>query len=113
MTPAIKVAIKAKVNHRVHEYKHDPKAESYGTEAAEAIGIEPGRVFKTLLVELNGDNKKLAVGVVPVSGQLDLKAIASALKVNMSAGKRGLEIEMSAADLLRLTQGISAAIGRG
>ncbi|MDO6593505.1 Cys-tRNA(Pro) deacylase [Neptuniibacter sp. 1_MG-2023] len=158
MTPAIKVAIKAKVNHRVHEYKHDPKAESYGTEAAEAIGIEPGRVFKTLLVELNGDNKKLAVGVVPVSGQLDLKAIASALKVKkvamaqpqdaeratgyvvggisplgqkkrlplvldssadqyetiyMSAGKRGLEIEMSAADLLRLTQGISAAIGRG
>jgi Cys-tRNA(Pro)/Cys-tRNA(Cys) deacylase len=157
MTPAIDIAIKANVPHQVHEYKHDPNAASYGTEAAEAIGIDPARVFKTLLVELNGDNKRLAVGVVPVSGQLDLKAIASALKVKkatmaqpkdaeratgyvvggisplgqkkrlplvlddsaslhetiyMSAGKRGLEIEMSAADLLTLTQGISAAIGR-
>ena len=157
MTPAINVAIKAKVEHQVHEYQHDPSAESYGDEAARVLGIEPAQVFKTLLVALNGDNKKLAVGVVPVAGQLDLKAVAAALKVKkvtmanpqdaeratgyvvggisplgqkkrlplvldqsahdfktifMSAGRRGLEIEMSAVDLLKLTQGMSADIGR-
>ncbi len=158
MTPAINVAVKAKVEHKIHEYTHDPKAESYGDEAARVLGIKPAQVFKTLLVALNGDNKKLAVGVVPVSGQLDLKAIASALKVKkvtmanpqdaeratgyvvggisplgqkkrlplvldqsakehdtifMSAGRRGLEIEMSAADLIKLTKGIFSSISKG
>lgn len=158
MTPAINAAKKAKVDHKVHEYKHDPKAESYGDEAAKVLNIEPSQVFKTLLVALNGDQKKLAVGVVPVSGQLDLKAMASALKVKkvvmanpadaeratgyvvggisplgqkkrlplvldasassfktifMSAGKRGLEIEMSSVDLLKLTAGVLAPIGKG
>lgn len=158
MTPAINVAKKAKVSHRIHEYTHDPKAESYGDEAASVLNIDPAQVFKTLLVALNGDQKKLAVGVVPVSGQLDLKAIAAALKVKkvtmanpkdaeratgyvvggisplgqkkrlplvlddtastfttifMSAGRRGLEIEMSSIDLLKLTNGVLAPIGKG
>lgn len=158
MTPAINAAKKAKVDHKIHEYKHDPKAESYGDEAAKVLNIEPSQVFKTLLVALNGDQKKLAIGVVPVSGQLDLKVMASALKVKkvvmanpedaeratgyvvggisplgqkkrlplvldasassfktifMSAGKRGLEIEMSSVDLLKLTAGVLAPIGKG
>ncbi|WP_415883825.1 Cys-tRNA(Pro) deacylase [Neptuniibacter sp. QD34_54] len=157
MTPAINAAKKAKVAYQVHEYEHDPSAESYGEEAAQALGLDPAQVFKTLLVAIGGDNKKLAVGVVPVSGQLDLKAIATALKAKkvtmanpqdaeratgyvvggisplgqkkrlplildesagnfeticMSAGRRGLEIEMSAEDLLKLTSGKMAAIGR-
>jgi len=157
MTPAINAAKKAKVPYSVHEYQHDPKAESYGTEAAEAIGVAAEQVFKTLLVAINGDNKKLAVGVVPVSGQLDLKAMAAALKakklsmanphdaeratgyvvggisplgqkkrlpmvldrsaerfntIYMSAGRRGLEIEMSTADLIRITGASLASIGK-
>ncbi len=51
---------------------------SYGLEAAEALGVAPARVFKTLLVDTG---KGLAVGIVPVDGQLDLKAVASALGV--------------------------------
>ena len=145
------------MDYNVHGYTHDPKAESYGEEAAEAIGVAAERVFKTLLVAINGDNKKLAVGVVPVSGQLDLKAMATALKakkltmanpqdaeratgyvvggisplgqkkrlpmvldssaecfetIYMSAGRRGLEIEMSAADLQTLTGAVIASIGK-
>ena len=157
MTPAINAAKKAKVQYTVHEYTHDPKAESYGEEAANALGIEPEQVFKTLLVSLNGDQKKLAVAVVPVAGQLDLKAMANALKAKkvamanpqdaeratgyvvggisplgqkkrlpmvvdqsaaeqtsifMSAGRRGLEIEMAPQDLLKLTNAIFAPVGR-
>lgn len=81
MTPAIKAARAAGVSVLVHEYAHDPASNSYGLEAAEALGLDPQRVYKTLLVALNGDQRKLAVGVVPVSGQLDLKAMAAACKV--------------------------------
>jgi Cys-tRNA(Pro)/Cys-tRNA(Cys) deacylase len=58
-----------------HAYAHDPGAASFGLEAAEALGIEPDRVFKTLLAEVDG---RLVVGVVPVTGKLDLKALAAA-----------------------------------
>ena len=85
MTPAINAAKKGKVKYNIHEYSHDPAAASYGEEAAEALGLEYGRVFKTLLVAMNGDNRKLAVAVVPVSGQLDLKAMAAALKAKKVA----------------------------
>ena len=78
MTPAIETARKAGVEIKLHEYDHDPANTGYGLEAAEALGLDPARVFKTLLVGLNGDQRRLAVGVVPVTGQLDLKAMARA-----------------------------------
>lgn len=81
MTPAIKAAEAAGIGVRVHEYRHDPNNSNYGMEAADALGLDPARVFKTLLVALNADQKKLAVAVVPVSAQLDLKAMAAACKV--------------------------------
>jgi Cys-tRNA(Pro)/Cys-tRNA(Cys) deacylase len=75
-TPATAVLAEAGVSFNLHPYSHDPATASYGMEAAEVLGIDPARVFKTLMVEVDG---KLAVGVVPVSGSLDLKAIAAAL----------------------------------
>jgi Cys-tRNA(Pro)/Cys-tRNA(Cys) deacylase len=78
MTPAIRAAQAAGVSVRVHEYAHDPRNTRFGLEAAEALGLDPRRVFKTLLVALNGDARRLAVGVVPVTGQLDLKSMAAA-----------------------------------
>lgn len=155
MTPAIVAADRAGIVYRIHEYAHDPTAKSYGEEAARALGIDAARVFKTLLVAINGDSRKLAVGIVPVQGLLNLKQMARALgakKVDMadpkiaerstgyvvggisplgqkkglptvldesallfetifvSAGRRGLEIELSASDLLGLTTGVAAAI---
>ncbi|PIE25320.1 MAG: Cys-tRNA(Pro) deacylase [Neptuniibacter caesariensis] len=157
MTPAINAVKKAKIDFKVHEYAHDPKAASYGEEAAVALDLDPARVFKTLLVAINGDNKKLAVAVVPVSGQLDLKSMALVLQakkvtmanpadaeratgyvvggisplgqkkrlplvldqsaenfstIYMSAGRRGLEIELSAQNLLKLVSGQLADIAR-
>ncbi len=67
---------KRKVPHAVHTYEHDPGESSYGSEAAAALGIAEERVFKTLVAEVDG---KLTVGVVPVTGQLNLKALASAV----------------------------------
>lgn len=75
-TPATAALAAAGVSFTLHPYNHDPSAASYGLEAAEVLGIDPARVFKTLMVEIDG---RLAVGVVPVSGSLDLKAIAAAL----------------------------------
>jgi Cys-tRNA(Pro)/Cys-tRNA(Cys) deacylase len=75
-TPATAVLAAAGVSFNLHPYSHDPAAASYGMEAAEVLGIDPAKVFKTLMVEVDG---RLAVGVVPVSGSLDLKAIAAAL----------------------------------
>ncbi|WP_371807849.1 Cys-tRNA(Pro) deacylase [Marinobacterium sp. LSUCC0821] len=64
----------------MHEYQHEASEEGYGLEAARKLGLDPNAVFKTLLVAIDGDNKRLAVAVVPVSGTLDLKAMAKALK---------------------------------
>ncbi len=86
MTPAIKVAISSKISHKVHEYAHDSSCESYGSEAAEKLGVSEARVFKTLVVSLN--NKELAVGVIPVSSVLSMKKIAKtagAKKATMAA----------------------------
>ena len=149
MTPAITLAKQKKITHRIHAYEHDPASESYGLEAAEKLGVAPERVFKTLVVSLDGSGK-LAVGVVPVSGMLNLKQIAraagarkavmadktlverssgyvlggvsplaqkkslptfideSALQfatVHVSAGRRGLEIELAPQDLCALVHG--------
>jgi Cys-tRNA(Pro)/Cys-tRNA(Cys) deacylase len=71
---------KQKITHTVHEYGHDPRAESYGAEAAAALGIDPARCFKTLIASVDGT---LTVAVVPVTGSLDLKALAAA-----AGGKR-------------------------
>jgi len=73
---------RARVTYRRHSYAHDPSAASFGLEAAVLLGVDPQRVFKTLLVDTGG---RLAVGVVPVAGQLDLKAMASALGVKSVA----------------------------
>lgn len=153
MTPAINMARKAKVNHQIHEYQHDPSSESYGTEAAEKLGIPAEQVFKTLVVSLDG--KALAVGIVPVAGKLSLKQIAKAAgakkavmadpveveratgyvmggvsplgqkkrlatfidesaqhfaTLHVSAGRRGLEIELAPNDLRQLTAGRFAPI---
>ena len=74
----------------VHEYAHDPRHESFGREASEALGVSPDRVFKTLVAEVDGT---LVAGVVPVEGQLDLKALAAAV-----GGKRGAMAEVAAAE---------------
>ncbi|MCQ3829594.1 Cys-tRNA(Pro) deacylase [Microbulbifer elongatus] len=153
MTPAIKAAEKAKVKFQIHEYSHDPAAESYGLEAAEKLGLAPQRVFKTLVVSLDG--KSLAVAVLPVEDQLNMKLIARAAgakkaimadkntvtrssgyvlggvsplgqkktlptflhvsaesedTIFVSAGRRGLEIELAPGDLVRLTRGTFASL---
>jgi Cys-tRNA(Pro)/Cys-tRNA(Cys) deacylase len=74
-TPATVALTRAGITFTLHEYAHDPRATSYGSEAAEALGLDPDRVFKTLLAEVDGD---LVVAVVPVAGWLDLKALARA-----------------------------------
>ncbi|MFW5474112.1 Cys-tRNA(Pro) deacylase [Knoellia sp. CPCC 206450] len=77
-TQATVALTKANIPYAVRAYEHDPAAESYGLEAAQALGVEPARVFKTLLVDTGGG---LAVGIVPVDATLDLKAVATALGV--------------------------------
>lgn len=153
MTPAIKLAKKNKILHRVHEYAHDDSSESYGLEAAEKMGVPEEKVFKTLVVTL--DSKELAVGVIPVSLKLSMKLIARATSskkaamadksdverstgyvlggvsplgqkkrlktiihlsaknhstVYVSAGRRGLEIELNPNDLAQLTNAKFAEI---
>lgn len=157
-TPATKAAAAAKVGHTLHEYAHDPSAPSYGTEAAEVLGVEAARVHKTLLAAVERSGRaELIVAVVPVDAQLDLKALAAAVgakKAEMakpadaerttgyvvggisplgqrkrlttviddgasrfptmfvSAGRRGLEIELAAADLATLTGATFAPIAK-
>ncbi len=89
-TPATVALGAAGIAFEVRAYEHDPRAASYGMEAAEALQVEPARVFKTLLASLDG---RLAVGVVPVSGQLDLKALARAL-----GGSKAVMAEVAAAE---------------
>ncbi|QCX28827.1 Cys-tRNA(Pro) deacylase [Nocardioides jishulii] len=79
-TPATDALSAAGVPFTLRPYDHDPRAASYGLEAAEALGFPPEQVFKTLVVDVAASGRpSLAVGVVPVAGQLDLKAIAAAL----------------------------------
>jgi Cys-tRNA(Pro)/Cys-tRNA(Cys) deacylase len=75
-TPATVALRAAGIPFTEHSYVHDPAAASFGLEAAAALGVEADRVFKTLLAEVDG---RVVVGVVPVSGQLDLKALAAAV----------------------------------
>ena len=89
-TPAMVVLTRAGVAYTVHPYEHDPRATSYGLEAAAALGVAPERVFKTLVAEVDG---RLVVAVVPVTGQLDLKALAAAL-----GGKKAAIADPAAAE---------------
>ncbi|WP_228387832.1 MULTISPECIES: Cys-tRNA(Pro) deacylase [unclassified Nocardioides] len=89
-TPATTALTRAGVPFTLHPYEHDPRVESYGLEAASALGLDPAQVFKTLMAEVDGE---LAVAVVPVSGQLDLKALARAL-----GGSRATMADKAAAE---------------
>ncbi|MFF8477565.1 Cys-tRNA(Pro) deacylase [Streptomyces sp. NPDC015414] len=153
-TPATVALTAAGVAHTVHAYDHDPAHPSYGEEAAEAMGVSPDRVFKTLVADVDG---ALTVAVVPVSGTLNLKALAAAVggkraamadpvlaerttgyvrggisplgqrrrlrtvlddsagghaTICVSAGRRGLEVELAPTDLAALTEAVLAPIGR-
>ena len=89
-TAATALLTKQGIPHTVHTYVHDPRHGSYGAEASAALGIEPGRVLKTLVADVDG---KLAVGVVPVAAQLDLKALAAAV-----GGKKAALADVAAAE---------------
>lgn len=90
-TPALVALTKAGVPHTVHTYEHDPATPAgYGLEAAEALGLPPEQVFKTLLAEVDGT---LTVAVVPVTTTLDLKALAAAV-----GGKRAVMADPKAAE---------------
>jgi Cys-tRNA(Pro)/Cys-tRNA(Cys) deacylase len=89
-TPATVALSSAGIAFEVRAYEHDPRATSYGLEAAEALDVDPARVFKTLLASLDGS---LVVGIVPVTGQLDLKALARAL-----GGSKAVMAEVAAAE---------------
>ena len=89
-TPATVLLARLGLAHTVHGYEHDPRGSSYGLEAAEALGVLAGQVFKTLIAEVDG---ALTVAVVPVDRQLDLKALAAA-----AGGKRAKMAEVSAAE---------------
>jgi Cys-tRNA(Pro)/Cys-tRNA(Cys) deacylase len=151
-TPATVALRAAGIPFTEHAYAHDPKNTNYGLEAATALGLDPERVFKTLLAEVDG---ALVVGIVPVTGKLDLKALAAAVggkraamadpavaqrrtgyvvggispigqktahptvldetaelfdTVYVSGGRRGLDLELAPADLVRATSAIVAAI---
>jgi Cys-tRNA(Pro)/Cys-tRNA(Cys) deacylase len=151
-TPATTLLTREKVAHTLHPYDVSPDSPNYGALVAEALGVPPGQVFKTLIAEVDGG---LTVGVVPVTGDLDLKALAQAAggkratladrvaaerssgyvrggisplgqrkslptviddsaqhldRMFVSAGRRGLQVAVSPADLIRLTQAITAQI---
>jgi Cys-tRNA(Pro)/Cys-tRNA(Cys) deacylase len=89
-TPAVTALARARIDHRVHRYAHDPAAPSFGREAAEALGLDEGRVFKTLVTSVDG---RLVVAVVPVDSEVDMKALAAA-----AGGKRAEMADPSLAE---------------
>jgi Cys-tRNA(Pro)/Cys-tRNA(Cys) deacylase len=159
-TRAIDAAKRVGVSHTVHEYAHDARVSrreggrGYALEAAEALGLDAARVFKTIVVSVDG---RLGIAIVPADAEVDLKAVADALggrrasiaapaeaekatgyvlggisplgtrrplptvldasaaafpTIHVSAGRRGLEIELAAADLVALTKGSMARVAR-
>jgi Cys-tRNA(Pro)/Cys-tRNA(Cys) deacylase len=161
-TPALAALAAAGTAHVVHEYEAPEPAGArdrdarphYGLDAAAALGVDPARIFKTLVASVDG---RLVVGVVPVSGELDLKALAEAAggrraelaepeaaqratgsvvggisplghrrpmpvyvdagaaafaTIFVSGGRRGLQVELAPADLVRLAGATTARIAR-
>ena len=151
-TPATALLTAQKVEHTLHPYDVSPDAPNYGALVAEALGIAPEQVFKTLIADVDSS---LVVGVVPVTGDLDLKALAHAAggkranladraaaerssgyvrggisplgqrkrlptvvddsaltldRMYVSAGRRGLQVGLAPADLVRLTGAVTATI---
>jgi len=88
-TPATALLTRLGIAFMLHPYEHDPRASAYGEEAAAALGVDPARIFKTLVAAVDG---RLSCAVVPVAGRLDLKAFAAAL-----GGKRAVLAEPAAA----------------
>lgn len=84
-TPATKALDRAKVAHELHPYEHDPSNVHFGDESVSALGQDPRRVFKTLVVACTGGTAALVVAVVPVATQLDLKALAHAAGAKKAA----------------------------
>ena len=99
-TPALVILQRSGVDFSVHTYAHDPAAESFGMEAAEALDLDPATVFKTLLAEVDGAS---TVAIVPVTGQLDLKGLAAA-----RGGKRARMMDVAAAE--RMTGYVAGGI---
>jgi Cys-tRNA(Pro)/Cys-tRNA(Cys) deacylase len=89
-TPATAALHAAGIAFTEHAYDHDPANTNFGLEAATVLGVDPDRVFKTLLAEVDG---RLVVGVVPVTGKLDLKHLAAAV-----GGKRATMAEPALAE---------------
>lgn len=154
-TPATALLTKRKIVHSTHPYDVSPDAPNYGALVAAALGVPPERVFKSLVTEVDGG---LTVAVVPVTGELDLKALAAAIggkraamadrtaaeratgyvrggisplgqrkrlptvvdasaldhpTVYVSAGRRGLQLQLAPADLVALTDAVTAPIAAG
>ncbi|NBH74674.1 Cys-tRNA(Pro) deacylase [Rodentibacter pneumotropicus] len=97
MTPAIDLLKKQKIPFTLHTYEHDPNNIHFGDEAAEKLGIDPHRSFKTLLVAENGDQKKLACFVLPTSNMLNLKKATKAVDVK--------KVEMADKDFAQKSSG--------
>ncbi|HET8789992.1 MAG TPA: Cys-tRNA(Pro) deacylase [Modicisalibacter sp.] len=91
MTPAVRALRRAGIDFELLEYAHDPASPAYGEEAARALALPARAVFKTLLANIDG--KRLVVALVPVSGSLDLKALARA-----ASGKKASMAEATAAE---------------
>lgn len=155
-TPAMVELQRAGVEYTAHEFDHDPTERSYGLAAARAIGVDPDRVFKTLLADVtSATGVTQVVGIVPVSAQLWLKELAAAVggkraemcdpahaerltgyvvggispfgqkkrlrtvidetcelsdTIFVSGGRRGLDIELTPADLIRVLEAVVAPI---
>jgi Cys-tRNA(Pro)/Cys-tRNA(Cys) deacylase len=154
MTPAIRLLEKSKIGFTLHRYVADPKAESFGEDAAAKLGVSPERVFKTLVAQVDA---VLVMAVVPVTARLDLKKLAAATQgkkadladsklaerttgyviggisplggrkrlptlldesaglfetIFVSAGQRGLQIEIAPNDLLALTEADMVSLSR-